>query len=726
MPCAAGGSGAWAFGTHGQWECASGMPIGALSNPLSTDLDLGGNAILNFAPFDQSLDVGGNAILDFDQLADQLFVQGSSLSASTTTTTAHTISGNQVVTLGSASSFAAGNNVACLHCGGAATVSAPGAFSTAQIDAYTTNPNATPDSLAGGRSCLVDSSNATCTTSYSGCVMAVGIDGSWSACNSTGTIGSAPARLSATQSLDWKWSAVSGAVSYLFLGCTGASCDPTSNSNNLWAVLPANANPEFMDFGNHFGTDATYGSTIPHSTATAGAHADLLTQISTLTGTSATLATAPGASLTGAKFYHDNSQYAQAQIAARVSNPGLGPIRWPFAANAQFDVCAPLSFFNAGNIDFGGTQTGTWGQIGTHLHFCGSAGTPVFDVNWAPGTSVHDFWITGDSTPGAIVDVDARQGSGFTNGVQRSKANHVYNITSSNLNPLESGVGVSIGLLSTGGENEFVKVEHTMTGGGYAGIVVAAGRQTDNTILDSNVIPTNTNFGIWNHAAGTILERDNDDEAAVAHYLDDYSKEWNIDGDYAEGGPTYWYYDATGGGLPSNVRISNSEIGATSGPNGYLMIAQSNVTLSNNDVWCNGSNNCLIGVNYRIGQRHLTSVSNTYHSQLADSCAANPYPCYASVPFNLPFTDSSGGNYAPVFDSIGDVTNTGSAEIQVGTVLNSGMPLAIGALAGKGAAQIVCVDNMGRLYAGSSGICPTPTATPTATNTPTATPTSTP
>src|SRR5208337_3298278 len=244
-----------------------------------------------------------------------------------------------------------------------------------------------------------------------GCVMSVVIDGSWSACNSTATLGSAPAMLSATKSPDWRRNGVSGAVAYLFLGCTGASCDPTSSSNNLWAVIPAGyyAPSEFIDFGNHFGTDATYGTTIPHSIALAGAHADLLTQIAALSGTSATLATAPGASLTGAKFYHDNSQYAQAQIAARVSNPGLGPVRWPFAANAQFDVCAPLSFFNAGGVDFGGTQTGTWGQIGTHLHFCGSAGRPVFDLNWAPGTSVHDFWITGDSTPSAIVDVDARQ-----------------------------------------------------------------------------------------------------------------------------------------------------------------------------------------------------------------------------------------------------------------------------------------------------------------------------
>lgn len=574
------------------------------------------------------------------------------LSTSTVTEQATVTAGNPAITLNAPGDFLVGQGVFMAHAGQPATVLAPTGL-TGLLQAYNKNPN--PSATINHPVCNVDSSNASCTTPYTIALMAVDSLGGWSPASASVTVTNGPATLSVDNGILWSSNQSANAVDYIVLGCATAGCTPTQ----IWAIVPERAAAglrNFWDFGNHFGSDVTYGGSIPTTVQATGANQDFSSTITAINGNTITLASAPGASGTFT-LYHDNAPIINAMIA------GGGDNIIPQTVGAY--QTSTISFFNTSGVRLGGTSRGSWPNAGTQLVYIGSAGGIFADMNWAPGAQIHDLSIlTGPSTPGFLVDVDARP---WQTGSQRSKGNQVFNLS----NQLIAGVTVSIGADSTGGENEFVSVHDSQLsgGGGYMGFYIGAGWQTDNTRIENNLLPA-ANFGEYLDRAGTVLSFNNDGGSSkIFHYNNNYVKEYAIDGDYTEGGPVYWLYDAIGGGNVPHINVRDSQIVATPGSNGYEVVETSGATFIGNEFGCGTTtNNCLIAVGITPNKRRATFIGNSYASQYPAS-----FPVSIAPLGNLPITDAGGVNSSPVFISIGETINlpNGNGDIAVPDIFSN-------------------------------------------------------
>lgn len=666
-PCSGGGSGAWALGQNGAWSCAAsasslsmGGDVTGLSSASRVNSVMGGKIPLVTSGANTAAGASGaDALMGFNVNGQQNVRDFGALSTSTTTEIATTTTSSTSVSLGAIGDFAVGQGVLLPHAGPTASVAAPTGLTGSNIS-YTLNGQ--PSALLNvAYPCNVDSSNASCTTSYTVRVIAVDAQGGWSPASSAVTVTSGPATLSVDNAVIWKWTAVSNATGYIVLGCTGASCTPTS----IWAIVPGGSEvgPFFWDFGNHFGDDITYGSTISTTVQGAGANQDLSTTITGVSGTTLTLATAPSVSGTFT-VRHDNAPITGAAIATRASSGGdvLLPL-----ASADYPV-SQINFAQTENVALSGTPAGKWGASATKFDFIGSAGRPMVYMDWAAGAATHDWLYDTSSTPGEIVYIDAD--STFS-GPQRSKGNEVYHVSAGPANPT-FGAAVTIGINSGSGENEFVYVhDNTFGGFGYQGIVVAAGFQTDNTEIDRNTTPT-VNFGYFLAGAGTINQKNNDcGSSYICHYNNaGFFKNWNIDGDYGEGNSVYWLYDGGSSNL-GLIRVSNSAISGTPGPNGYFIEEPGEAVFESNSFFCNGSNNCLIGVNMGDkGYKRSVFIGNEYGSGYPAG-----YPSSIQPPYGLPITDSGGVNQIPHFISLGDVLDVNDSFVPVGDVFSGELSL---------------------------------------------------
>jgi len=682
-PCASGGSGAWALGQNGAWGCTAGagslQMAGDVSGTTSANVAetvLGGKTpVVTSGANTAAGSSGADSLNNFNVNGQVNVADYGKLSTSTSTETATTISGSTSVSLGAIGPFQVGMGVLLPHAGPTASVTAPAGL-TGSIYGYALNPFPTAGVMYP--ECNVDSSNASCTTSYTLTVMAVDANGGLSPAPTAVTVTGGPATLSVSNSMYWKWTCEANAPGYIVLGCTGASCVPTS----IWAVVPARYEAgtcDFWDFGNHFGSDITYGSSISTTVQGTGANQDLSTKITAVSGSTLTVATAPGATGTFTAF-PDNAPVANAAIGAVAT--GGGDVLWP-AGGALYNV-SQLNFFNAYNVHFGGNHVGWFGssQTATALNYIGSAGRPMFYMNWAPGDEIHDMGIGTASTPGIIAYIDADPW--VTGGLQRSKGNTVRRIKVG-VGPFAyAGSFATIGANSTGGENEFVAIDDDYTSPmyGYIGIEVAAEYQTDNTEIEHNELG-NFNFVIQEENAGEINEKNNDTSCRyIYHRTAGYFQQWNIVDDFTDGEPAYWLYDGTGGGNVPQLRIEGSHIGSTPGPNGYGVYSNSATTFINNDFTCSGTNNCLIGVNHGTtanyggsgGLRRPIFISNTY-----DNAYPTSFPANLSPPYGLPITDNSGVNGPAQFISLGEtmVNNKTGVYTPIGDVFNAEVGLAL-------------------------------------------------
>ena len=670
-PCIGGGSGAWAMGQSGAWSCAIGassLSMGGDVTGISTASTVstveGGKTPVITSGANTAAGSSGSDALNGFSVNGQLNVRDFGvLSTSATTETATATASNTSLPLGAIGDFVKGNGVLIPHAGPTASVTTPTGLTGSNIS-YTLNSYPSAD-LNAAWPCNVDSSNVSCTTSYTVKVMAVDAQGGWSPASSAVTVASGPATLSVNNGIIWKWTTVSNATGYIVLGCTGASCTPTS----IWAVVPGGSTiggPFFWDFGNHFGTDITYGNTISTTVQAAGANQDLSTTITGVSGSTVTLAAAP--SVSGAfTNRHDAAPAINAAIATRASSGG--DILLPLGG-ADYPV-SQINFANIANVTLGGTPTGRWSASATSFNYVGSAGRPMVYMNWSPGAKTHDWLYDTSSTPGEIVYVDA---DSSVAGSQRSKGNEIYHVSGGPANPT-FGALVTIGINSGGGENEFVYVHDNNFGGiGFQGVAVASGYQSDNTEIDRNTTPT-VNFGYSLFAGGTVNQKNNDcGSSYICHYNQAFFKNWNIDGDYGEGGSTYWLFDQVGGGGVPQIRISNCAISMTPGPNGYGVDEHSEAVFENNQFSCSGANNCLIGVPANsAGYRRATFLGNTYDSQYPAALPASIEP-----PYGLPITDPGGVNSIPHFISLGDAMFiNGSTAVPIGDVFNGELSLTL-------------------------------------------------
>ncbi|HVA80983.1 MAG TPA: hypothetical protein VNF29_08660 [Candidatus Binataceae bacterium] len=683
-PCASGGSGAWAFGQNRAWSCAAAGGSGSL--PMSGDVSgttgantvqtvlSGKTPVVTSGTNTAAGSTGADSLNNFNVNGQVNVADYGKLSTSVSTETATTTSGSTSIALGAIGPFQVGGGVMLPHAGPTASVTAPAGL-TGSTYGYALNPHPTAELISGN--CNVDSSNASCTTSYSVTVMAVDANGGWSPAPTAVTVANGPATLSVANGIDWKWTCEANAPGYIVLGCTGASCTPTS----IWAVVPARFEAgacDFWDFGNHFGSDITYGSAISTTVEGTGAHQDLSTKITAVSGSTLTLATAPGVSGTFTAI-PDNAPIGNAAIGAVAA--GGGDVLWP-SGGAVYNV-SQLSFFNAYNVHLGGNRVGWWGSstTATALNYIGSAGRPMFYMNWAPGDEIHDMGIGTGSTPGIIAYIDADPW--VTGGLQRSKANAVRRIKVGLGPNAYGGAFATIGANSTGGENEFVAIDHNYTSPmfGYIGVEVAAGYQTDNTEIDDNEIGT-FNIGIQEENAGTITEKNNDtSDKYIYHRTNGYIKQWNMLGDFSDGEPAYWLYDGIGGGAIQQLRIEGSQIVSTPGPNGYGVYALGANTFINNLISCtNVALPCLIGTPSETpgfpAYRRSIFINNTYGEIYPSSLPASFEP-----PNGLPITDGNGVQAVPSFVSLGETifNATTDTNYATGDIFNGEVGLSLNA-----------------------------------------------
>jgi hypothetical protein len=670
-PCLSGGAGAWALGQNGAWSCATGASSLSMSGDVTGSTAAstvqtveGGKTPVVTSGVNSASGTATAAALNGFNVASQINASNpiyGVLSTSTTTETATTTAGNASVPLGAIGPFVVGNGVLLPHAGPTASVTTPtGLTGVGHTYGFNALPmlSVTATNNGYGAACNVDTTNASCTTSYTATVMAVDANGGLSPAATAATITGGPATLSVWNSNYWSWTCGNNAIAYVVLGCTGASCTPTA----IWGVVPKLDNGcNFWDFGNHFGSDTTYGGSISTGVQATGANQDLSTEITGVSGSTITLATAPGASGTFTAI-PDNAPVINAAIA--VAATGGGDVLLPAGA-ATYNV-SQLNFFNTQGVHFGGNPSG-WESGGaptaTAVNYVGSIGRPMFYMNWAPGATIHDLHIGTGSTPGIINYIDAD--SWVTGGLQRSKGNEVYK-EMMGLGPNTSaGAWTTIGVNSSGGENEFVYLHNNNTSSmyGYVGAFVAAGYQTENTEIDHN------EFGRFNvcvqaGAAGTINEKNNDTSTPyIYHYASNAMNQWNIDGDYTDGENAFWFYGAslTGGG--STVRVSNSVVHSTPGPNGFFLQAAGNETWTADLFQCSGSNNCLISPGWTSAGTPVF-MNDTFTSTYPAS-----YPAAFKPPFGLPIADGGGVNSMPAFVVVGGSSANGTGPTGVGLVM---------------------------------------------------------
>ncbi len=671
-PCAGGGPGAWAFGQNGAWNCIAGASnypmsgdVGGTTGANTVNSVQGGKTPVVTSGANTASGIATAAALNGFNVASQVNASNpvfGVLSTSSSTEGATTTAGSTSVALNAIGPFQVGMGVLLPHAGPTPSVTAPTGLA-GNLASYSLNPNPTAGvgPLYAG-SCNVDSSNASCTTSYSAVVMAVDANGGLSPASSVVTVANGPATLSVNNSVYWKWTCEANAPAYVVLGCTGASCTPTA----IWATVPARVEGEpcdFWDFGNHFGNDLTYGSSISTGVQATGANQDLSAKITAVSGNTITLATAPSVSGTFIA-YVDNAPVINAAIQA-VANGG--DVLLP-AANGAYNI-SQLNFFNTDNVHFGGNSIGFWGasgaNIGTTVNYVGSIGRPFIYMNWAPGAAVHDFYISSNYTsPGIINYIDADPW--VTGGNQRSKGNEIYHEKIGAGPNVYAGSFATIGANSTGGEVEFVNIHDNQASAiGYIGIEVNSGWQSDNTEIDRNELGT-FNVVVQGEAAGTINEKNNDSSSPyIYHRVNNYIKQWNLIGEYSDGECVYWMYDGAGDSH-TKILVEGSNVASTPGPNGYGVLSATPETWVNNTFSCNGSNNCLVGISYpTAGVRTPTFIGNVWLALYPASLPSSIEPPYA-----LPITDGGGVNQIPRFVSIGDAITINGTAYPVGEIFN--------------------------------------------------------
>ena len=354
IPCASGGSGAWAFGQNGQWTCTapnapanvlyqgqSGASLNGLTNTgneaISGTLTASGAANLNGGTSTTTLTASGAAALASESVNSivgsgttpslsgmsvngRVVVTAYGASGAGPNVTTGTISASSnSLTVGSASGWSAGMGIRVAHAGAATSLTTPSAPTVTNV-------------------------GTTGTTTYTYVVIAIDAAHGYTAASAGGSTTTGNATLSTTNFNRIAWTAVSGAVLYAVY-----QTSPGNYRVGITSGTHINDSGS-ADSGSTYSLDPTlYGHLffdIP-ATAPSSAGADWLdTTISSISGTTFTLAANATTAATSQAVSHDDT--------AAITN----------AFNAANASGATL-YFPVGTYEFCGTALGSavWNNI---------------------------------------------------------------------------------------------------------------------------------------------------------------------------------------------------------------------------------------------------------------------------------------------------------------------------------------------------------------------------
>ncbi len=337
IPCASGGSGAWAFGQNGQWTCTapnapanvlyqgqSGASLNGLTNAgnesVAGTLSVSGAASLASESVNAIVGSGTTPALSGMSVNGRVVVTAYGASGAGPDVTTGTISaGSSSLSVGSASGWSVGMGIRVAHAGAATSLTTPSA------------PTVTKVGTAG-------------TTTYTYEVVAIDAAHGYTAASAAGSTTTGNATLSTTNFNRIAWTAVSGAALYAVYQTSPGNYRVGITSGTHIVDLGS------ADAGSTYGLDRTlYGDLffdIP-ATAPSSAGADELdTTISSISGTTFTLAASATTAATSQPVSHDDT--------AAITN----------AFNAANATGATL-YFPVGTYEFCGTALGSssWNNI---------------------------------------------------------------------------------------------------------------------------------------------------------------------------------------------------------------------------------------------------------------------------------------------------------------------------------------------------------------------------
>ena len=647
--CAGGGAGAWAMRLGGSWDCAAGTTaaFGDLASYVGP-IGLTGSS------------VNGTDAISHVSLNGVKNVQAFGALCSATTVSVTTVaSSTGIVASGSIGDFKVGQSVVIPLAGATSTIATP-TINSAQLDSYGGTAPAPSQYLVAGASyisgtCDTDSSsstfaNATCTSVYDYTLQAVAFNGSISAPSATVAVTGAPAVLSIDNAIVLQWTTDPAAVGYILKRCTGASCTPTANS--IYHVFPnlpvgqtSGGNFVYADVGNPFG----------HSeyTLTNAAQAGFLnTTITAISGLNITLAVAPAQSGTLA-MYHDDAPAFQAAAVAACSSTGnnCGELYAPLCVTGNpYTFGQAVSLYGFNGLLLKGTSGA---NAGTFVNWLGPIGGIVFNQNYAADQIIDGISVpsgSGNDTPGVVFDLDKYTGptgdvygpGGNPGGFSPAGATAD---TLRNAECGEAGICVNFGGTSNVDTN-VVDHLHVNGQGGWVGIY-SNSQETYNEQAQNSKIETR-DFGILGGDIASFKGSNLDFESNIVD-ADVYSEGLSsIDFCVSEGAQMFlWWNNVTGGMTVSNCRIATNP-----GPTGYFAGLLGG-TFSNNFVQQSPMSIANIAMQTQYG-RTDTFIGNVFQYGLSSSNAS----AYRVQPYNLPFTDISGGTTQPTYTAINNVVGT--------------------------------------------------------------------
>ena len=632
VPCASGGAGAWALGTRGQWSCAGAA--------LEAALNANGNKVSNLA----SGTVNGDA-LAFGQTGAQLnTLSGSKLdgsdaitnvslngvknvrafgaTGSLATVSATTVAGNTTVTVNSIGDFKVGNWVKIDHAGAASNANAPTGV-TVVPNSYGMNPNPTSDitkTLANGGGCEVDAAtanlvhNTACNVSYTYQIVGVSQGGGWSAPTGAVSTSVGPATLSTNNNLLVSWIGAANDIAYLIYSCSGASCAPSLHAVVPHAGPPGPTTESYRDFGHSFGIDENFGTAIPFSAAAQ----DLFAQITSVSGNSVTLSTAP-AQAGSFTMRHDDSVPINAAITSICSHSAVGGTVGgivEFPATSNYSLGQSLNLYGCWGVTL--SLTGAQNGDGAHpveLEWHGVTGGTVINMNKAADSRVAGLSVSGinGNTAGVIIDVDNYPTGGGGDGLA------TQNDTFERLDLGRGGIGIRVANRSTGNvqdlEFDDVQVSNPSNGqGGMWGYFFGGGGQTYNEEIRGGLIAGH-DVAIMSAFVGQLEIYGTDFEQNKIEAWTNDRFGGGADGNMMFSGVTsegaqYFIFDPNNTG--SNFIIDSTRIADAPGPNGFLMQLNRPIAIKSSWVCGGGTTVCGISNGNAPNPQPIFSMQNSY------------------------------------------------------------------------------------------------------------------
>jgi hypothetical protein len=404
---------------------------------------------------------------------------------------------------------------------------------------------------------------------------------------------------------------------------------------------------------------------------------DLSTTLTALSGTTGTLAVAPGVSSSSLPdgdvftMYHNDSKAINSAITSMCAMGGT--VKIPNASSGAattYEIGDPISLTTCYGTKVLSDSNSFEAGSGVTLNYAMGAGRNMFIFDRASGDRVSGFNITGVGAPALIASMSNTTSAG--SGQLNTKGNSFDN----NSIQVVNGGGVAVAQLAAqtlDGEDTKICYNNFIRSA-YFGIYFGLGSGTYNENVCGNGIGEGSNapqFGVWLDNAGSV-KLDNDDWESNT-FADIYNtgafgegqgtvsvRDW-----VSENAPFVVYQNlSSAASVPSPFLFENGRSADIPGDNGTVAVlaqVSAGSTFINN-VWCFGASyQCRIDLGYNTSYNFPTIfIRNTFNKQLSPTGGTG----YVATPDLAPIvgdaeysTGASGYAAIPAYEESGDIVN---------------------------------------------------------------------